>query len=51
MVNLRFQEELLKGAIELADGLLFIDAFIAMEAFDDGIIGCCDRLSECRFPG
>jgi len=40
----------LKSAIELADGLLFIDALITLEPFDDGITGYCDRLSERRFP-
>ena len=50
MVSLRFQEELLKGTIELADGLLFIDTLVALEAFDYGLTGCCDRLSERCFP-
>jgi len=40
----------LKGTIELADGLLFIDTLVALEALNEGFTGCRDRLSERRFP-
>jgi hypothetical protein len=36
----------LKGAIEFPDGLLFVDAFIALEALDDRIVGRRDRMRK-----
>src|SRR6516164_10739181 len=50
MVSLSLQKEPLKGTIELADGLLFIDTLVALEALNEGFTGGRDRLSECRFP-
>ena len=45
-IRLHLQEQLLKGGVELADRLLFVDAFIALQPFDDGVPGRRDRLGQ-----
>jgi len=47
-VGLRFEEELLKGAVEFPDGFLLIDALIALQAFYHRIPGRRDRLGKRR---
>jgi len=41
-----FNAKPLKGFIELADGLLFVDALIALQAFDGGVR--CVRNCICK---
>lgn len=53
MVGLRFEEELLKGTIEPANGLLFIDSFVTLKALHESLTGCCDclRCGSVSRPG
>ncbi len=46
-ISLRFKEQLLESAVELPDGLLFVDAFVALQAFNDRVTCGCDRLGKC----
>src|SRR5664280_990280 len=45
-ISLRFKEQLLKSTVELPDGLLLIDALIALQPLDDGIPGRRDCLGQ-----
>src|SRR5580704_4249137 len=45
-ISLRFKKQLLKSTVELPDGLLFIDALIALQPLDDGIPSHRDRLGQ-----
>jgi hypothetical protein len=48
MVRLSLEKELLKGAIEFADGFLLIDALVALKAFDNCFPSRRDRLGKSR---
>ena len=41
-----FNAKPLKGFIEIADGLLFIDAFVALQAFDGGVRCVCNCICQ-----
>jgi hypothetical protein len=45
-ISLCFKEQLLKGTIEFPDCLLFIDAGITLQSFNDGIPRRRDRLGQ-----
>ena len=40
----------LKGLIELADGLLFVDALVALQAFDPVFAASATAYASCVFP-
>lgn len=48
MVRLCVQKQLLKSAIEYADGFLLIDSLVALQPFYHRIPGRGDRLGESR---
>ena len=48
VVGLSLKKKLLKGAIELADSFLLIDALVALQALDDRISSRRDRLGKSR---
>ena len=45
-IALRFEEQLLKGTVELSDCLLLIDAFITLQSLNDGIPSRRNRLGQ-----
>jgi hypothetical protein len=50
LIGLRFQEELLKGGIELPDGLLLIDPRIALKALQRRVECKGQSLRQPRLP-
>ena len=45
-ISLRFEEQLLKGTVELPDCLLLIDAFITLQSLNDGVPSRRNRLGQ-----
>ena len=50
-VALRVQVESLQRLVKLADGLLLIDALVALETFNGGVCRESDYLGQFRLPG